>query len=58
MAYCRVCGEEYSDARASLGYLTCLDHPEKRKEYIVSIPFNKGAYQLITQEEVKAIGRK
>jgi hypothetical protein len=57
VAYCKVCNEEYSDARAALGYSTCLEHPEPKKEYTVSIAFNKGAYQLITPEEVKNIGR-
>jgi hypothetical protein len=57
MAYCKICGEEYPDARQALGYRTCLEHPEPKKEFIVSIPFNKGPYQLITREEVERIGR-
>ena len=56
--YCRVCGEEFSDKRAKLGYRTCLSHGEGQKPYTVSISYNKGPYQLITRDNIKSIGRK
>lgn len=54
---CSVCGEEFSEARARLGYTTCLQHGAKQKQYTVAPAFNKGAYQLITRREVIDIGR-
>ena len=50
---CVVCGETFSPERASLGYKTCLEHGEDRKEYTVGIPYNKGAYQLVSKDDVK-----
>jgi hypothetical protein len=57
MAYCRICGEEFSDRRAALGYRTCLQHAEPPKQFTVAPAFNKGAYQVITRSEVADIGR-
>jgi hypothetical protein len=56
--YCKVCGDEFSDKRAKLGYKTCLKHGELPKAYTISIPYNKGPYQLITPSGVKHIGKK
>jgi hypothetical protein len=58
MPKCKVCGEEYPKKRASLGYQTCLKHGEAPKQYTVAPVWNKGAYQLITRENVTSIGRK
>jgi len=55
--YCKVCGDEFSYKRAKLGYTTCLQHGEAQKKFTVSIPYNKGPYQLISKENVKHIGR-
>lgn len=57
MAICIICGEEYPDKRKQLGYNTCLEHAELKKEFTVSIPYNKGSYQLITLENIKYIGK-
>jgi len=54
---CSVCGEEFSEARARLGYTTCLQHGARQKQFTVAPAFNKGAYQLITRREVIDIGR-
>jgi hypothetical protein len=54
---CKVCGEDFSPARAKLGYTTCLKHAEPPKVFTVAPAYNKGAYQLITRSEVPAIGR-
>ena len=55
---CKVCGEEFSERRAKLGYDTCLAHGAKPKNYTVSISYNKGPYQLITRDNIKSIGKK
>lgn len=57
MAFCKVCGEEFSDKRYHLGYTTCLDHPEPVKQFTVAPAYNKGAYQLISRAAVVDIGR-
>jgi len=57
MAFCSVCGEEYSDKRFFLGYKTCLKHAEPMKIFTVAPAYNKGAYQLISQSGVIDIGR-
>jgi hypothetical protein len=54
---CKVCGDEFSLARAKLGYRTCLEHAEPQKTFTVAPAYNKGAYQLISRSEVQAIGR-
>jgi hypothetical protein len=54
---CVVCGEDFAQARANLGYNTCLQHAEPQKIFTVAPAFNKGAYQLITRSEVQHIGR-
>lgn len=56
--YCKVCGDEFSDKRAKLGYRTCLKHGEPQKKFTVSISYNKGPYQLITRDNIKSIGKK
>ena len=57
MAICSICGEEYSDTRKNLGYNTCLVHATPKKQFTISIPYNKGPYQLITKENIKFIGK-
>lgn len=52
MPYCRVCGDEFSVARAALGYSTCLDHGEPRKQFL-AVPVNKSNYVVGTLEELK-----
>ena len=55
--YCVVCAEEFSEKRAALGYTTCLKHGEPLKTFTVAPAYNKGAYQVITNKNVKDIGR-
>jgi hypothetical protein len=55
--YCRVCGNEFSEKRATLGYETCLLHGETEREFTVAPAYNKGAYQVISRQNVKDIGR-
>lgn len=40
MAFCKVCGEEFSERRFELGYRTCLEHGEARRTFLV-IPVPK-----------------
>lgn len=52
MAFCNVCGEEYSDARAALGYRTCLEHGESKRDFIV-VPVSKSNYVVGTMNDLK-----
>jgi hypothetical protein len=54
MAVCFVCGDDYENARALLGYRVCLfcgddiaKAESKQKSSMVQIPYSKGAYQYI-----------
>lgn len=53
MPYCIKCGEEFSNARAVLGYKTCLEHGEPRKKFL-TVPVNKSNYVVGTLEELKS----
>ncbi len=55
--YCIVCGQEFSEKRAALGYDTCLLHGESERTFTVAPAYNKGAYQVISRQNVKDIGR-
>ena len=55
--YCIVCGEKFSEKRAALGYETCLRHGETEREFTIAPAYNKGAYQVISRQNVKDIGR-
>jgi hypothetical protein len=57
MAFCKVCGEDFSDKRYALGYRTCLEHSEPPKKFTIAPAYNKGAYQLITRNAIIDIGR-
>ena len=61
---CNLCKEHIPEGRLSLGYVTCLvcgeaaanQLAETRKKQ--SAPaYNKGAYQYITINDIKTIGR-
>ena len=52
MVFCIKCGDEYSDKRFELGYLTCLKHGEKRRNFTV-VPVNKSNYVVGTLQELK-----
>jgi hypothetical protein len=52
MPFCIRCGDEFSVARAALGYRTCLDHGEPRREFPI-VPVNKSNYVVGTMEDLK-----
>jgi hypothetical protein len=52
MPCCIVCGDEFSNARFALGYRTCLDHGEPKKQFL-TVPVNKSNYVVGTLEELK-----
>lgn len=55
MANCVTCGDNYPDARRNLGYRTCLecgDIQARGVKFTVMPAFSKGAYQLISREDV------
>lgn len=52
-----ICGEEFNEKRAALGYETCLLHGETEREFTIAPAYNKGAYQVISKQNVKDIGR-
>lgn len=50
---CQTCGDEYPEDRLRIGYRYCLMcgddmARQERRSWCVSIPYSKGAYQLIT----------
>lgn len=58
--FCRnlECGEEIATKRWDLGYRTCIKCGTPRKEFTVSIPYNKGPYMVIPKSDIKDMGRK
>lgn len=55
MANCNRCGDTYPPGRAALGYRTCLpcgDVAARQVKFTVMIPFSKGAYQVVSREDV------
>ena len=54
---CNNCNEVFSVKRYKLGYKTCLSCGSKKKMYTVAPAYNKGAYQLITRNCVRDIGK-
>jgi predicted nucleic acid-binding Zn-ribbon protein len=61
-AICCDCGEIYPTKRKELGYRTCLacgDSAAKQVKWTVTIPYSKGAYQVVSnREELKATNPK
>ena len=61
---CSLCRDKIPTARAKLGYSTCTSCgeeaaqrlAEQRKKQIAPA-YNKGAYQVISKEDVKHIGK-
>ena len=63
-SYCRDPQCRVPEPRARLGYTTCIDCGEKvasdlaeRRKKQIAPAYNKGAYQVITKNNVKDIGR-
>ena len=61
---CSLCREKIPTARANLGYSTCTTCGEEAAQRLadqrktqVAPTYNKGAYQYITLEDTKSIGR-
>lgn len=55
MASCNQCGDRIPLGRYNLGYNTCLSCGEsaaKQVKFTVMIPFSKGAYQVVSREDV------
>ena len=61
---CNLCDDQIPEGRRALGYVTCLvcgeatasDLAERRKKQCAPA-YNKGAYQYITINDTKTIGR-
>jgi predicted nucleic acid-binding Zn-ribbon protein len=55
MASCNQCGDYFPDGRYALGYRTCLSCGEsaaRQVKFTVMIPFSKGAYQVVSREDI------
>jgi predicted nucleic acid-binding Zn-ribbon protein len=64
MATCMSCGDDYPPGRAELGYRTCLQCGESAAKkyasthFTVTIPYSKGAYQVVSVEDLKTTNPK
>lgn len=64
MASCNQCGDHIPLGRFNLGYNTCLQCGEfAAKKYAsthftVAIPYSKGAYQVVSVEDLKTTNPK
>ena len=55
MAYCTRCGDDYPQGRRDLGYTTCLpcgDQQARLVRFTVMPAYSKGAYQLISRDDI------
>lgn len=50
MAKCKLCEDDFSDARAAIGYDVCLvcGEAESKKVVRTVVPLAKSSYQLVT----------
>lgn len=54
-ATCTTCGDDYPLPRLALGYRTCLrcgDTQAHQVKFTVMIPYSKGAYQVVSREDI------
>lgn len=54
-AICTNCGDTYPSARRALGYTTCLscgDYAARQVRFTVMPAYSKGAYQLISRDDI------
>lgn len=54
-AVCWDCGDLYPAARAKIGYRTCLpcgDYQAHQVKWTVTIPYSKGAYQVVNPADL------
>lgn len=56
-AICEDCGDDFSINRKQLGYNTCLDCGEEKRIFPTAPAFNKGAYTIVTMNNIKDIGK-
>lgn len=55
MAVCNECGEDYPDRRRQLGYRNCLECGDAHAhtvKFTVMPAYSKGAYQVVSREDV------
>lgn len=55
MSSCIECGDEVSAGRSALGYKVCLvcgEAEARQIKHCIAIPYNKGAYQYISNMEL------
>jgi hypothetical protein len=54
--YCRVCGEQFPEARWKLGYKFCMDcnkqYEDKREQSRCVVPMHKSNYILVTDKDL------
>ena len=58
---CSDCGDLFPAARAKLGYRTCLacgDLQARDKKWTVTIPYSKGAYQVVNPDDLRSTNPK
>ena len=58
---CWECGDLYPAGRAKLGYRTCLscgDYHARQVKWTVTIPYSKGAYQVVNPADRRGTNPK
>lgn len=61
MPNCLECGDTYPPQRLALGYRTCLDCGDaaaREVKFTVTIPYSKGAYQVVSREDLTGTNPK
>lgn len=61
LSYCAKCGEGFPLGRAKLGYRTCLDcgdYHARQVKWTVTIPYSKGAYQVVNPADLRGTNPK
>lgn len=61
MPNCVSCDEEFPAGRRALGYRTCLDcgdYDARQVKWTVTIPYSKGAYQVVNPADLSGTNPK
>jgi hypothetical protein len=61
MANCVTCGDNFPLARFNLGYRKCLecgDVDARQVRWTVTIPYSKGAYQVVNPADLRGTNPK
>jgi hypothetical protein len=61
MTICKQCGDSFPIPRYNLGYRTCLSCGDKAAHQVrwcVTIPYSKGAYQVVNPTDLKGLNPK